>query len=77
MILYEIVLWDICSLRYSVWDLFNRSTSDKSFYSSWWIAIRSEFLDEDLLWSSLTDLLIDATAKRKFYWLLANDVSSS
>jgi hypothetical protein len=37
----------------------------------------SEFSDEDLLWSSLTDLLIDVTAKRKFYWLLANDVSSS
>jgi hypothetical protein len=44
-----------------VWDLFNRSTSDKNFYSSWWIDIRSEFSDEDLLWSFLTDLLIDAT----------------
>jgi hypothetical protein len=37
----------------------------------------SEFSDEDLLWSSFTDLLIDVTAERKFYWLLANDVSSS
>jgi hypothetical protein len=78
MILYEIVLWSICSLRYSVWDLFSRSTSDKSFYSSWWIVTRLEFSDEDLLWSSLTDLLmIDVTAERKFYWLLASDVSSS
>jgi hypothetical protein len=52
----------------------------KRFYSSWWIVIRSEFSDEDLLWSSFTDLLIDATAtaaERKFYWLLASDVSNS
>jgi hypothetical protein len=37
------------------------------------------FSDEDLLWSSLTDLLIDATAtaERKFYWLLASGVSGS
>jgi hypothetical protein len=27
-----------------------------------WVAIRSEFSDDDLLWSSFTDLLIDATA---------------
>jgi hypothetical protein len=69
---------DMISIRlFQYEDLFSRSTSDKSFYSSWWIAIRPEFFDEDLLWSSFTDLLIDATAKRKFYWLLASDEPGS
>jgi hypothetical protein len=63
-----------------VWDLSSRSTPGKSFYSPWWIAIKPEFPDDDLLWPSFTDLLIDATAtaaERKFYWLLASGVSGS
>jgi hypothetical protein len=70
MILYEIVLWDI------------RMRFIQSFYI-WRIdsilldELLSEFSDDDLLWSSFTDLLIDVTAKRKFYWLLANDESDS
>jgi hypothetical protein len=71
MILYEIVLWDI------------RMRFIQPFYT--WQKILFfvmncylNFPDEDLLWPSPTDLLmIDATAERKFYWLLASDVSGS
>jgi hypothetical protein len=71
LVVHCVMIWFFsrCFVRFTFW---------AKFYSSRWIATRSEFSDEDLLWSSLTDLLmIDATAERKFYWLLASDVPSS
>jgi hypothetical protein len=78
---YDVTIWFYMKLfsKIFVWDLFNRSTSDKRSYSSWWIAIWIFLMKTCcdrlslIYWLMLLLLLL----KRKFYWLLANDEPSS